>query len=169
MATNKSTGGSTPSTIALDADLAARLVAALETIGSAIDSGQGNGTRALAHPTGPVPDPVRSRAARDYDVLRGVLGRAGAPHGLSMHRDKTDIVVDNPLPVSATYAIVESPGTPSSGPVAERVIADPTVNRLNLDEITQDMSISRVEVFDCDGRFLAFGPSLLATIDFSGE
>jgi hypothetical protein len=180
MATTRSTGDPNPSAVALDADLAARLVAALETIGSAIAADDANGTRALlaqltAHNGNggyggtPVPDPVRSRAARDYDVLRGVLGRAGAPRGLTMHRDKTDVVVDDPLPVSSAYAIVESPGTSSSGPVTERVTADPKAPPcLHLERITQDMSISRVEIFDCEDKFLAFGPSLPAITCTSG-
>ncbi|RZU76725.1 hypothetical protein EV384_5401 [Micromonospora kangleipakensis] len=175
MATTKPTGDPAPSAVALDADLAARLVAALETIGSAITRDEVNDARALsllAHLTGrdgygggPAPDPVRSRAARDYEVLRGLLGRAGAPRGLNMRRSENDIVVDDPLPVSSAYAIVESPGTLSSGPVTERVDADPAANRLSLDRITQAMPISRVEVFDCEDTFLAFGPSLAAFTD----
>jgi hypothetical protein len=173
MATTKPTGGSDYSAVALDGDLAARLVAALETIGSAIALDEVTDARALSlvarlagragYGGAPAPDPVRSRAARDYDVLRGLLGRTGAPRGLNMGRSETDIVVNDPLPVAAAYAIVESPGTPSSGPVTERVDADPTSNLLTLANITPAMPISRVEVFDCEDRFLAFGPSLAAT------
>jgi hypothetical protein len=172
MATSKSTPDpeSEGAAVTLDADLAARLVAALETIGSAIVYDEINDSRALSllsrlagrdgNGHGPAPDPVRTRAARDYDVVRGLLGRVGAPRALSMHRVEENIEVDDPLPVAAAYALVESPGTPATGPITERVAVDPTCPRLVLTRISPAMPISRVEVFDCEDRFLAFGPSL---------
>ena len=83
-----------------------------------------------------------------------------------MHRQGNDILVEAPLPVSAAYAIVESPGTATTGPITERVdsLPSPKVPKerrlLYLHTITSDMPISRVELFDCDDKFIAFGPSL---------
>jgi hypothetical protein len=167
--------GKDPATIAIDAELADRLVAALELIGTAY---QPDGRQDQRRGSAGTPDPVRVRTARDYDVLRGLLGRAGAPRPLRMHREKSGggpkspkgpkiqnsagdnaIVVDDPIPASARDAVVESPGG-GSGPLRELFdVSGGSTPRLELTEITSSMPISRVEIFDLDGNLVAFGPS----------
>jgi hypothetical protein len=139
---------------AIGADVAERLIAALERIarGPAYD---GRGT--------PQPDPVRARIARDFDVLRGLLGQPGTPRPLRMHRESEAVFVDDTLPPESRAAVVESPGDGSSGFVSERIdlrrrLQD--VVELPLKKITDPMPISRVEIFDAEGALLAFGPSL---------
>jgi hypothetical protein len=120
------------------------------------------------------PDPVRVRVAQDYDVLRGLLGRTDAPRPLRMHREpaggggqkdkkgKTSdnaIVVEDPVPASASQAVVESPGA-GSGTVREELpVQGGTKPRLLLIDITAAMPISRVEIYDKDRNLVAFGPS----------
>ena len=72
-----------PAAITMDAELAGRLVAALEQLGGAVASDRNRDERLLY---GGTVDPVRARASRDYEVLRGMLGRADAPTPLRMLR-----------------------------------------------------------------------------------
>jgi hypothetical protein len=141
--------GPTPPPI--DADVAERLIAALERIarGPAYD---GRGT--------PQPDPVRARIARDFDVLRGLLGQPAAPRPLRMHRESETVVVEESLPPESRAVVVESPGDGASGFVSERVDLRRRLLELPLKKITDLMPISRVEIFDAEGALLAFGPSL---------
>lgn len=184
MPTSKSTGAEPapgPAAVAMDAELAARLVAALEMIGTAIKRDEVNDDRVLALMAslaerpgdGREParnaDPIRARAARDYDVLRGLLGRAGAPRPLNMRRSPNsqnqnieEIIFLDRLPSSATTVVVESPGDGASGPVTERFddVTGGTKPTLELKLIRPTMPISRVEVLDVDDILVAFGPSL---------
>jgi hypothetical protein len=156
-----------PAPIAIDAALADRLIAALEQIGTAMaaDEATGDQSRRDGHgPPGTV-DRTRIRIARDYDVLRGLLGRADAPQPLRMHREHggnadNHIVVDDPLPVSAHAAVVESPGDGSTGPLREFIFdIDATTSTLPLTKVVSTMPISRVEIFDRTRTLVAFGPS----------
>jgi hypothetical protein len=129
------------------------------------------------------PDPTRVRAAQDYDVLRGLLGRTDAPRALRMRRvppgggggqksqkgqkgqgggDNAIEVVD-PVPASASLAVVESPGA-GAGPVREEFeVEGGSRPILALTDITAAMPISRVEIYDDDRKhdrkLVAFGPS----------
>jgi hypothetical protein len=169
--------GQGPAAIAIDAELAGRLVAALELIGTAIAADDAPGARLGTggdgrRPGGPV-DPVRVRVARDYNVLRGLLGRADAPQPLRMHRVKTGggpksvsdnaVVVDDKLPASARYAVVESLGDGNSGLEREPFEVDGnSTPTLALTDIPSTMPISRVEIFDHNHTLVAFGPSAAA-------
>jgi hypothetical protein len=159
-----------PAAIAMDADLADRLVAALEQLGVAVSPDMRQDDRRRLDGT---PDPTRERTARDHDVLRGLLGRTDAPRPLRMRRvefcpdssRKTHtngdnaIVIDDEVPSTARYAIVESP-VPGSDPLRERVkLPDQTRPCLELTEITATMPISRIELFAHDRKLVAFGPS----------
>ena len=128
---NQGSGPDKRPAIAIDAELAGRLVAALEQLGVAVASDrhpERDADERLLH--GGIVDPVRARASRDYEVLRGMLGRADAPTPLRMTRRRpsgdpifkeqdagereyysdNEIVVLDEVPLSATHAIVESPG-----------------------------------------------------------
>jgi hypothetical protein len=169
-----------PPAIAIDAELAGRLVAALEQLGGAFasDRDRDKDERLLY---GGIVDPVRARASRDYEVLRGLLGRADAPTPLRMRRQRpyggggsvgkdvderdivdNEIVVLDPVPLSATCAIVESPGDRSTSPLTEEVPINPREPQpiLVLTEIFARLPISRVEIFDDKKRLVAFGPAL---------
>lgn len=174
MATSKQTGTEpeqAPGTVTIDAELAARLVEALERIGTAFPDDPSGGHPAHARTEGTGRDngrdgqrvdPARDRAARDYDVLRGLLGRAGAPRPLRMHRDRNAVVVDDPVPMSATTAVIESPG---EGSTPQRVgVVGGSKPTLPLAQNTSTIPISRVELLDCHGVLVAFGPSLAPPI-----
>jgi hypothetical protein len=163
--------------IAIDPQLADRLLAALELIGANYRSGDGPDSRRLGWDG--TPDPTRERTARDHDVLRGLLGRTDAPRPLRMTRKKTDaggggqtiqqgqagsdnfLQVDDSVPPTAKYAIVESPVQGSDSLQDEVEIPDPNQRpvRLDLTNITATKPISRVEIFDEQSRLVAFGPS----------
>lgn len=154
-----------PGTVAIDAELANRLVAALEMIGAAftldaVNDGHRVGNRGGG--SGGPPDPLRARAARDYDVLRGLLGRPGAPRPLRMHRDPKGhaLRVYDKFPASARSVAVESPGDGASDPITERFNINGDVDYLQLKKIQPAMLISRVEVFDQHHALVAFGPSI---------
>jgi hypothetical protein len=184
MPTSKSSNpGSGPDqrpAIAIDAELADRLVAALEQLGGAVASDRGKDERNLF---GGTVDPVRARASRDYEVLRGMLGRADAPTPLRMRRERSygqgepaveeqdaserndgdnRIVVLDPVPLTAHEAIVESPGDGSTTPLSERVRipAGESTPTLALTTIRGALPISRVEIVDVKDKLVAFGPSL---------
>jgi len=156
--------GQKPDLNGMDPALVDRLVRALESIAAAqgqqapivVPSGVDD-----SYDPGSRPDPVRTRAARDYDVLRGLLGRTNAPRPLRMSReskgDDNVVIIEDPIPPSARTAIVESPGG-ASGPLTERI--ELSGSSLLLDEIEATMSISRVELVACDDVLVAFGPSL---------
>jgi hypothetical protein len=167
-----------PAAIAMDAELADRLVAALEQLGVAFAPNRGKDGR---HPYGGTVDPVRARASRDYEVLRGMLGRADAPTPLRMHRQRlygggdpvekdaaerdvsdNQVVVDDPVPLSARYVIVESPGDRSTTALTEKVPINSSDRPpiLDLTRIRARLPISRVEIFDDKNKLVAFGPSL---------
>ena len=183
---NRSDAGPEPNprAVTIDAELAGRLITALEMIGTAFALDEVNDDRTLAlisrlaaqgsdgPRSGETTDPARARAARDYDVLRGLLGRAGAPQPLRMHRETSRggvavyVVMDDALPVSARVAVVDSPGNRTSGPLTEYIEVSggsgpPT--RLTLREISPAMSISRIELLDRREALVAFGPSLPPT------
>ena len=165
-----------PAAITMDAELAGRLVAALERLGGAVASDRDRDERLLY---GGTVDPVRARASRDYEVLRGMLGRADAPTPLRMlrqrpggsegpfekdadersHYSDNEIVVLDPLPLSATFAIVESPGDQSTSPLTDRVPIGTEDQTLPLDRITANLPISRVEIVDKNEKLVAFGPA----------
>jgi hypothetical protein len=157
--------------ITIDPKFADRLMAVLERIGAAYVPDGSDGK----------PDPTRERTARDYDVLRGLLGRTDAPQPLRMNRvpspcgggepeakarqgqtggDNALMVLDV-IPPTAECAIVESP-VQGSDPLREEVeipdLLTPPVC-LELETITKDKPISRVEIFDDKSRLVAFGPS----------
>ena len=127
------------------------------------------------------PDPTRVRAAQDYDVLRGLLGRTDAPRPLQMERRPAGgggggdpvkskkskkskasdnvVVVKDPIPASASLAVVESLDT-GAGPLHEEFdVKGEITPTLTLTEITAAMPISRVEIYDDDRNLVAFGPS----------
>ena len=175
MATNQTGAGSTPNraTVTMDAELVARLVSALEMIGTAFAVDEVNDARALSlighlaargdgRPSAGILDPGRARAARDYDVLRGLLGQAGAPRPLTMRRSGDAVEFVDAAPLSAATVVVESPGDAETGALAERFdnIEGLTRPILKLARILQRMPISRVEVLDEQDTLLAFGPSL---------
>jgi len=174
MATNQTGAGSTPdrATVTMDAELVARLVSALEMIGTAFAVDEVNDARALSligrlagRGDGRLPagilDPGRARAARDYDVLRGLLGQAGGPRPLTMRRSRDTVVFVDAAPLSAATVVVESPGDARTGALAERFdIEGLTTPTLKLTRILQRMPVSRVEVLDEHDTLLAFGPSL---------
>jgi hypothetical protein len=166
-----------PAAITMDAELAGRLVAALERLGGAVASDRDRDERLLY---GGTVDPVRARASRDYEVLRGMLGRADAPTPLRMLRRRpyggegpfekdggersvvdNEIVVLDPVPLSAICAIVESPGDQSTSPLTEEVSIDPreTQPTLALTDISARLPISRVEIVDKNEKLVAFGPA----------
>jgi hypothetical protein len=170
-----------PPAITMDAELAGRLVAALEQLGVAVApdrSRDRGGDERLLY--GGTVDPVRARASRDYEVLRGLLGRADAPTPLRMLRQRpgggsreaergggeldvvdNEIVVLDPVPLSACLAIVESPGDGSTSPLTEEVSIDPRELQptLALTEISANLPISRVEIVDKNKKLVAFGPA----------
>jgi hypothetical protein len=157
-----------PAPIAIDAALADRLVAALEQIGTAMAADETTGDRSRGDGHGPpgTVDLTRIRVARDYDVLRGLLGRADAPQPLRMRRVQNSprggntLIVADQFPVSAHSAVVESPGDGNSGPRRETIFdIDATTSTLPLTEILLTMPISRVEIFDRNRTLVAFGPS----------
>jgi hypothetical protein len=158
-----------PAPIAIDAALADRLVAALEQIGTAMATDETTGDRSRRDGHGPpsTVDRTRIGVARDYNVLRGLLGRADAPQPLRMRRLKNSqeggantLIVADQFPVSAHSAVVESPGDGSSGPLREIIFdIDATTSTLPLTEILPTMPISRVEIFDRNRTLVAFGPS----------
>ncbi|MET0419032.1 MAG: hypothetical protein ABW022_23715 [Actinoplanes sp.] len=156
-------------TVTLDAELANRLVAALEHRGAG------------GFPPGGGVDPVRARASRDYEVLRGMLGRADAPTPLRMRRrpiffegkhgrpdgrkanggDNRVEILDR-VPLAARYALVESLGDGSTSAVTDRVPISggyPPPTLLLLRDVRAALPISRVEIFDAKDRLVAFGPS----------
>jgi hypothetical protein len=173
-----------PPDSAIDAELAVRLVAALEQLGVAVAPDRGKDDRNLF---GGTVDPVRARASRDYEVLRGMLGRADAPTPLRMRRERSfsrgepaveeqdageqdagqrdfsdnQVEVLDLVPLSASYAIVESLGDGSTSAVTEKVDlrhGDRTPT-LHLHDIRAALPISRVEIFDNQHKLVAFGPS----------
>jgi hypothetical protein len=159
-----------PAAITMYAELAGRLVAALEQLGVAVSPDMRQDDRRRSDGT---PDPTRERTARDHDVLRGLLGRTDAPRPLRMRRvefcpdssRKTHtngdnaIVIDDEVPSTAKYAIVESPVL-GSDPVRDKIdIPDQPHPCLELTEITATMPISRIELFARNRRLVAFGPS----------
>jgi hypothetical protein len=170
--------------IAIDPQLADRLLAALELIGTNYKYGEGPGDYQGSEGT---PDPTRERTARDHDVLRGLLGRTDAPRPLRMERFKFDgggekvqknqassdnfLLVKDPVPPTAKRAVVESP-VQGSDPLQDEVnISNPDQSpvRLVLTNITATKPISRVEIFDDKRRLVAFGPSAgPATLPFGG-
>jgi hypothetical protein len=174
MATNKTDAGSTPdrATVTMDAELIARLVSALEMIGTAFAVDEVNDARALSlighlagrgdgRPSAGILDPGRARAARDYDVLRGLLGKADAPRPLTMRRSRDTVVFVDAAPLSAATVVVESPGDAKTSALAERFdVEGLTTPTLRLTRILQGMPVSRVEVLDEQDTLLAFGPSL---------
>jgi hypothetical protein len=163
--------------IAIDPQLADRLLAALELIGTNYKSGEGPGDYQGSEGT---PDPTRERTARDHDVLRGLLGRTDAPRPLRMERRKSDagggggtkvqkdqansdnfLLVKDPVPPTAKRAVVESP-VQGSDPLQDEVnIPNPNQSPVHLDltNITATKPISRVEIFDNKNRLVAFGPA----------
>jgi hypothetical protein len=167
-----------PAAITMDAELAGRLVAALEQLGVAVASDRDADKR---HLHGGTVDPVRARASRDYEVLRGLLGRADAPTPLRMTRRRpssgpisaeqdtgerdyysdNEIVVLDEVPLSTTHAIVESPGDTSSTSVTEEVPIEAGDRKpvLPLYKIRARLPISRVEIFDDKDKLVAFGSS----------
>jgi hypothetical protein len=155
--------------IAIDPTLADRLLAALELIGVNSRYRGWDGT----------PDPTRERTARDYDVLRGLLGRTDAPRPLRMDRvvsgggggqeskaqkgqtgGDNALIVRDQIPATAKTAIVESP-VQGSDPLRDEVVipSHSPDARLELKKITKEKPISRVEIFDDQSRLVAFGPS----------
>lgn len=173
---SESGSGSGRGPVVIDAELAARLVEVLDKLGTASTLDELNEGRALAliaslaeraggaSRAAATPDPARARAARDYDVLRGLLGRAGAPAPLRMHREKRSntLVIDDKGPPKAVSLVVESPGDGTSGPTTEvfniRGQTYPLIRRLV--DITPAMTVARVELLDDRGELVAFGPSL---------
>jgi hypothetical protein len=169
-----STSGSEPQqnqmAITIDPKFADRLMAVLERIGAAYVPDGSDGKA----------DPTRERTARDYDVLRGLLGRTDAPRPLRMDRvpyscgggqqskaqrgqtgSENALIVLDEIPSTAECAIVESP-VQGSDPLRDEVeipdLRTPPVC-LELETITRDKPISRVEIFDGNSRLVAFGPS----------
>jgi hypothetical protein len=177
MSTSQSSGsvsrpGQNPALIAIAPELADRLVAALELIGTTYQDGGRREARAGLDGT---PDPTREQTAIAHDILRGLRGLADAPRGLRMHRRKSagggpgavrghtrsDNVLTFPdvAPPTARFAIVVSL-VQGSDPLRERVdIPDPSAVQLELNMITATKPISRVEIFDASNRLVAFGPS----------
>jgi hypothetical protein len=167
-----------PPDSAIDAELAVRLVAALEQLGVVFAPDRGKDDRNLF---GGTVDPVRARASRDYEVLRGMLGRADAPTPLRMTRRRpsgdpifeeqdpgereyysdNEIVVLDEVPLSATRAIVESLGDGSTSAVTDKVDLPPgdRTPTLHLRDVRAALPISRVEIFDNKHKLVAFGPS----------
>jgi hypothetical protein len=178
ISSNPGSGPDQRPAIAIDAELAGRLVAALEQLGVAVASDRDADERFLY---GGIVDPVRARASRDYEVLRGILGRADAPTPLRMTRQRpscdpisterdagereyhndNEIVVLDEVPLSATHAIVESPGDTSTTSVTEEVHIEAGDRKpvLPLYRIRAALPISRVEIFDNKHKLVAFGSS----------
>jgi hypothetical protein len=182
---NQGSGPDKRPAIAIDAELAGRLVAALEQLGVAVASDrhpERDADERLLH--GGIVDPVRARASRDYEVLRGMLGRADAPTPLRMtrrrssgdpifkeqdagerdagQRDFSDnrVEVLDLVPLSANYALVESLGDGSTSAVTDKVpIRGDRTPTLLLREFRAALPISRVEIFDVKDKLVAFGPS----------
>jgi hypothetical protein len=170
MSTSQSSGsvsrpGQNPALIAIAPELADRLVAALELIGTTYQDGGRREARAGLDGT---PDPIRVQADNDHKEILGMLGQKDSPPGLRMCRHKpagghtrSDNVLTFPdvVPPTARFAVVESP-VQGSDPLRERVdIPDPSAVRLELTTITATKPISRVEIFDASNRLVAFGPS----------
>jgi hypothetical protein len=173
-----------PPDSAIDAELAVRLVAALEQLGVVFAPDRGKDDRNLF---GGTVDPVRARASRDYEVLRGMLGRADAPTPLRMRRERSfsrgepadeepdageqdagqwdfsdnRVEILDLVPLSASYAIVESLGDGSTSAVTDKVDLPPgdRTPTLHLRDVRAALPISRVEIFDNKHKLVAFGPS----------
>jgi hypothetical protein len=167
----------------IDAELAVRLVTALEQLGVVFAPDRGKDDRNLF---GGTVDPVRARASRDYEILRGMLGRADAPTPLRMRRERSfargepageeqdagerdadrwdssdnQIEVLDLVPLSASYAIVESLGDGSTSTVTDKVyLRGDRTPTLHLHDVRAALPISRVEIFDDKHKLVAFGPS----------
>ena len=139
------------------AELTAALTAAIQAMQQSAAVGGG----------GPRPDPRRARATRDFDVIRGLLGQGrdrdtAPPRPLPMRRTtKNAVAIDAAPPAGASVAVVHG----QDG--LEECVAVPTGRytaplELQLQQINQKTPISRVELFDAQGQFVAFGPSLPA-------
>lgn len=166
--------GSGQGPVVIDAELAAKLVGAIEMMGAAFTMDEVNEGRALAliarlaerggdaARAAATPDPARARASRDYDVLRGLLGRTRAPAPLRMHREKrrNTVVIDQKAPKKAVTAVVESDG--DSGSTTDRFDIRGQTHPLSLPltDISAAMPVARVELLDDRDELVAFGPSL---------
>jgi hypothetical protein len=177
MAINQSGTGSSPerATVTMDAELVARLVGALEQIGTAFTIDEINDARTLSlvdrltgrgngGASAGTPDRDRARATLYYEEIRGLLRRDGAATPLRMSRNRADVEFVDPVPLSAAVVKVESPGDATSGPITERFDNIRSLSKpiLDLSSITPQMPIARVEVFAEDGTLVAFGPSFPA-------
>jgi hypothetical protein len=154
--------------VTLEAEVIDRLAHALEMIGVAFTVDEVTDARALElvarfaaerESFGGLmvtkPNPAIAGVTRNYEVLRGLLGRGDAPRPLRMRRGKDNTVTfDEAPPPRAERAVVEA---------AERSVREPfDVRRggaLRLKQIQPADTITRVELFDAEGTLVAFGPS----------
>jgi hypothetical protein len=139
---------SRPATITVDAQIIDRLTQALEKIGAAIPA-----------PRSVTPaNEAQARVARDYEVLRGLLGGRARVDGraLRMSRTKNNtITIDDDVPAGAVRAEVDANG------VIELIVLTGTKPEvLKLQTIARPDAISRIELLTADGALIAFGPSL---------
>ena len=163
-----------PDKVTVDAEVLERLAGALEMIGTAFAADEVSDARALALVARfaaeresfggmgfvRVVDQAQMRVARDYEVIRGLLGRGDAPRPLRMKRQKDNtVVVEDRVPDRAVQALVEAAGRQ----VPEVFdLTDGSYDRvvLRLSTIARGEPITRIELLAANGALVAFGPSL---------
>lgn len=148
----------------------AHAVRALATAFAADEAGEAYLFKALADArrSQPAASPEQIRTSRDYDVLRGLLGRVDAAKVVAARRERDAIVIESAIPASAVEVVIQS----ASG-VVERVplflggqevsvgITGPPY-RLPLGRIGPHDPVVRLELLDRGGALVALGPYLPA-------
>jgi hypothetical protein len=160
--------------VTVDVEVLERLASALESMGTAFVVDELSEARAVAlvarlaaeRGVGAAASTSTStgteeqrRVSRDYEVLRGLLGRAGAARSLRMRRQQDNrlVIDDEPPPSAATVRVATAGGTRLDIPLP----APPRRGApLPLGAAAPGQRLVRIELVDAGGALVAFGPAL---------